>query len=291
MSKSEYLKKLEKKLVILNEDERAKVIKKYDALISSELKKGKTETEVINELGDVDKLAKEVLKEHKISQEYIERKNNSFEDTISCFVGYIVEGTRDLVAKVEKKDFHNIAIIIIYILIAMFAFWVLRLPFYIVEAIGTGVFNIFSSPVGYVLSFFWSLMINIAYILLVIWVIVIIVRKYNTSIDTYDYKRKNKSNEKKEEKEIIEVKKENTKVVKNAPLEVLFVLLKILIVIMTIPLIFTQIGLFISVGVVIVLLTKGLMLVGPLLILIGIIFIIGTIIDIIFYLTFKKGGN
>ncbi|MDD3048528.1 MAG: hypothetical protein PHQ89_00865 [Bacilli bacterium] len=295
MTKEVFLEKLKKNINILEEKEQIKIINKYKNIIEEDIKSGKTEEESIKALGDINKLTKKILKEYKISNDYIEKNSNNFEDIISRFINYIVDGTKEFISKVEKKDFKAVTEIIIYILIAMFAFWILKIPFYIVELIGNGIFNLFVNPIGIGLSFLWSFIVNVCYILLVIWIIVIIFNK----ITKKDLKEEiiKKVNQTKEEKESVNEEVKEEKIIKNktkmksVPLEILYILIKVLVIIMILPLIFMQIGLFIALGAIIVLIAKGIILIGPLLMLIGFIIILGVVTSLIFYLTFSKGGN
>jgi uncharacterized membrane protein len=288
MSRDEFLRKLEKRIMILDVKERAKVIKKYEDIIDEKIAKGLTEEEAVKELGDINKVVKDILKSYKIANDYYE-SDSSVEGSISRFINFIVDGVRNFVSKIEAKDFHSIFEIILYILIAMFAFWVINIPFYIIKAIGHGILSIFAYPVDRILIISWDIIVNLCYLFFIIWVIVIIVNKLSNKHKTEDVIIKKKT---KKEEVIKETKDEDIiERTRNVPLDIIMALIKVFIVIAILPLIFTEIGLMVAIGVIIVLIIKGVLLIGPLLVLFGLIILVGALIDLIFYLAFGRGGR
>ena len=70
MTKKEFLKILEKRLAILNEDERKDIINEYRDTISEKVKNGQTEEAAIKDFGDIDELVKELLSAYKLDPDY-----------------------------------------------------------------------------------------------------------------------------------------------------------------------------------------------------------------------------
>lgn len=70
MSKEEFLRELERKLHVLNEQERRDVLEDYAQHIDLKIKNGQTEAEAVHSLGDPGELAAELLDVYHINSEY-----------------------------------------------------------------------------------------------------------------------------------------------------------------------------------------------------------------------------
>ena len=79
MNKKEFLRVLEKRLSILNEDERKDIIDEYKDTISEKVKNGQTEEEAIKDFGNIDDLVKELLSAYKLDPEYENKEKSSFD--------------------------------------------------------------------------------------------------------------------------------------------------------------------------------------------------------------------
>ena len=292
MTKKSFLKKLELRLKLLEEKERAKVIKKYELQIDKELKDGKEENEVIRDLGNVDDEAKKILKGYKISQEYFDKEENlvddRIEDSINNVVNSVANGIRDFINKISEQDSKRVIEIALYILVFFFAFWLLKIPFIIVESIGIAIFNVFRSPVSDVFIWMWKFLLGVVYILLIIYTLVVIFNGTDKKITTR--KRKRITSNIREEKEDDLITRYNNDEASSIVLKVLIIILQIVIVIMTLPLLFAQFGFLIALGILVGLLIRGVMVIGPILIIIALMTILGNIIGIIYHFTFRKGG-
>ena len=70
MNKIEFLTDLERKLSILDEQEINDIINEYGGIIDEKIKDGKSETEAVNEFGNIEELSSEILKTYKINPNY-----------------------------------------------------------------------------------------------------------------------------------------------------------------------------------------------------------------------------
>ncbi len=70
MSKEEFLRELERKLHVLNEQERRDVLEDYAQHIDLKIRSGQTEEEAVHSLGDPGELAAELLDVYHINSEY-----------------------------------------------------------------------------------------------------------------------------------------------------------------------------------------------------------------------------
>lgn len=99
MSKEEFLRELERKLHVLNEQERRDVLEDYAQHIDLKIKNGQSEEEAVRSLGDPGELAAEMLDVYHINSEY------ASEPFVSEDAG---EASRDdkncVTGSVEKKE-------------------------------------------------------------------------------------------------------------------------------------------------------------------------------------------
>ncbi len=268
--KSSFLKKLEKGLNLIAKDEREKIIKKYEKEIDKLIKEGFKEKEAVSSLGNVDVLISKVLGEYKISSKYIkkmeDKKIRGLEAVINDFVELIIS----FVNRFMEQDIKKIMEIFLYILIFIFTFWLLKIPFFIIEVIGIGFLRMFSYPLGLDLTRLWSFFISLIYLFLIIYTLVVIAR------------RMEKGNIKFSPKEVL---KEQKKVS-----NVLLILIKIFALLGVIPLILLQLTFLIILGLLIGLMIKGVLILGPILIIFAFLIIIGSFINLVFTFIFSKGG-
>jgi|GEM_PF-992571 len=71
MTKEKFVNELAKRLSLLDSKEVDNIIQEYLDTISKKMHRGITEEEAINELGDINEIAKNVLKSYKINENYI----------------------------------------------------------------------------------------------------------------------------------------------------------------------------------------------------------------------------
>jgi len=71
MTKEKFVNELAKRLSLLDSKEVDKIIQEYLDTISKKMHRGITEEEAIHELGDINEIAKNVLKSYKINENYI----------------------------------------------------------------------------------------------------------------------------------------------------------------------------------------------------------------------------
>ena len=70
MNKSEFLKKLEDRLFVLNQKEREDIISEYRQHIEFRVQSGLTEEEAIQDFGDLEELTAEILDAYNLNPDY-----------------------------------------------------------------------------------------------------------------------------------------------------------------------------------------------------------------------------
>lgn len=284
MTKEEFLRKLESKLKILDDDEVKDIIEEYRDHIQNAIEDGKTEEEVIKSFGSVDDLAKDILSAYKVKNR---SGLNDIEDGINNFVNKVIEFVKKTFSSYNSEE--NIVNFIIEVVIILFLLWLLRVPFSIIRSLGLGFIKYFSTPIYDILKFIWLLFIDATYLVTFIMIFVTAIRKRLVVITN------EKDKEDTKEKEESKIEKINKKIVKEEPKKKywLYIMVewiaKFILFILLLPALSIVVALCIAIGFVICLMFKGIFLIGILLILIGLLILTGSFIDL--FMTFIKGGN
>lgn len=207
MDKKEFLSTLEKKLSILNKNERDDIINEYKNTINEKVKNGQDEKDAIKDFGDIDELARELLDAYKIDPDF-DKESSLLEDT----EGLIKKGANKL-ADFTKNAYNrfkatntdiNLSLvfeILIKIFLLVLVLAVLRLPFILFEDLGNEIFDAIFSPVDDILSFIWQIFLMILYVVFCILIGIALFKKYFENAPVVEVK---------ENKPVKQVKKEKT---------------------------------------------------------------------------------
>lgn len=223
MNKKEFIKLLEEKLRILDENELKDIVNEYKDTIDEKVKHGKSEKEAVSDFGDIDELTKEILKAYKINPKYTEKKDNVKEVINDC-ESWIKRSAKKLAN--FSKDIYNdfrtnnndltiemIFEILIKGIILLILFAVLRLPFELIDSLGKGILDIAFYPLDEVLIFVWQIIIFLLYLVCCILVSIAMFKNYFSKNE--DKKVIKKKIIKKEVVEIKEETKEDEKIKKS----------------------------------------------------------------------------
>lgn len=175
MSKDEFLRTLDKKLQVINEKERRDIIDEYRTHIEMKVQDGKSEEEAIEDFGDIDELVDEILDAYKINTD---RVNQSFDRKFNNFMDELYDGFKRFLGSFTSLEVDDVVKLIFEILIILLILAVLHIPFNIVSHIGSALLrNIIGFGIGYVLATIWKVVLELAYVVLFIVVIVNVVSK------------------------------------------------------------------------------------------------------------------
>ncbi len=213
MNKKEFLEKLEKKLSVLNENERKDIISEYTDTINEKTKRGQSEEEAVKDFGNLDDLAKEILSAYKIDPDY-EEKEETFttksEAVIKRWATKIAEWTDGMVNsfKASNKEINLELVfeILIKIFITLIVLLVFRGIFEGFKGLGHALFSGLFSPVGDIIYVLWVLLLVVIYILLAILLIISMFKKYfviskSSNENKKEVKKETKISKKSETKE------------------------------------------------------------------------------------------
>jgi len=301
VTKKEFLDSLEKKLSVLSDIEKQDIIAEYTDTINEKIKQGQTEKEAVKDFGNIDDLAKEILIAYKINPNY-EDKSDSFGKKSEEIIKQGAEAVSDFGRNVAKKcnistkdiSLEFIVEIIIRIFLVLIAALVLRGVFTLFGDIGRAIFDNFYDPVGSLFTLFWNILLFIIYILLCVLLIVAMFKKYFKVNEATLNKNENKT----ETKNTKNINKDSNKKQTNKPQknkgatlgDICLLIVKIFVIIyVIIP--FIVIDCLIVLGLIysVILLIKGVNLVGLVILLIGMSTLFTYLIKLLFSLLFGKG--
>lgn len=288
MNKIDFLRKLEKKLMILNDEERKDIINEYTDIIDNKVSDGKIEEEAIKEFGSVDTLAKEILEAYKINTNLGDNDERNFAQELDF---WIKKGAKELsdftqnIISQFKKDNKNVKVEDIFeiILKIIFVFFLLSIIFFPLRGLGYLISEVlFGGLFSFIINLIWRFMLGILFIFIAFLVGYTIVK------DTLN---------KKEEKEVVKTKKEVSKIeiqekkykqVASSLTNVIQSILKVFVVFWTLPFIFLLFISYLSLAVLIFGIIKGIMWYGFLLLAIASIIFFHHLLNVIYTLLFKN---
>lgn len=296
MTKKTFIKKLKEKLSILDSEEVKDIIEEYESTIDEKIKNGEEEKQAIEDFGDIDELAKEILKAYKINPKYTDDNKKEvaegFEDVIKKGASKLSDFTKSVVDDIKSQDgeftVETIFEIVLKAIALLLILAVLRLPFWLITEMGASLLDVFFFPLDKVLIVIWHLLIWIVYFAVCILIAIAI---FKNNIKSNNPKKKvTPKNEKKEdtvkeenskEKEVIQEVKEQPKKQTDGISNVFIIIAKVFItIVVTIPLILVSIGLSIAIAIMIYYCFVGINLVGPICILVAILIMVSYIADI-----------
>lgn len=303
MNKKEFLRVLEKRLSILNEDERKDIIDEYKDTIREKVKNGQTEEEAIKDFGDIDDLVKELLSAYKLDPEYENKDKSSFDHILDEGENVIKKGA-DKLAGFSKNLYHrflnsnreiNLSLIfeiLIKIFLVVLALALLRLPFILFENLGGQIFDAFFSPFNEILMVVWKICLMILYLVVCILVVIATFKQYFEGDNVSEKKdiKETKASEIKEEQAPINSRKSNKEPRDHTTVgDVLIMVLKVWVVLFVIvPLVLLDCLALIGLCFAVFYFVKGIDLLGLSILLLGGVVLITYLIKLLYNLVFSK---
>lgn len=289
MNKKDFLKKLENKLMILNDTERKDIINEYTDIIDNKISDGKTEEDAIKEFGSVDVLAKEVLEAYKINTNYNDgdNDNRNFSQELDFWIKKgakeLSEFTKNVISQF-KKDNKNVKVEDIFeiILKIMFVFFLLSIIFFPLRGLGYLISEVlFGGLFSFIINLIWRFMLGILFIFIAFLVGYTIIRDTLNKKEVEVVKTKKEiTKEEKQEKKYKQVASSLTHVIQS--------ILKVFVVFWTLPFIFLLLISYLAFAVLIFGITKGIMWYGFILLAISSIIFFHQLLNVIYTLLFKN---
>lgn len=327
MTKTKFLKELEKSLYVLAEVERKDIIDEYRDIIEEKVKHGKTEKEAVEEFGSIEELSREILSAYKVNPDYgkkdddlsesAKKLGNDFDSFVKKGAKKATEFSKELVEEIKENN-DEITIEFVFELLfkgiaTLIIMFIASLPFMLVRQIGANILDIMIYPLNHILVFVWSLFIAVLFIGCCFLIFIAMFKQYfnkgkkkERTVEKIDADNKEAVKEKQvDKKETVatsDSKQEKVNASKREPvkavkpkrekhgtplLDIFLAIAKALMVVMLIPLIMFNVGIFVSVIIIIYLMIKGLMIPGALIGGVGLLLFFGYLQTMLFNVIFR----
>lgn len=285
MNKEEFLKKLRKRLDVLENSEIEDIVSEYEGYIDEKVAKGLSEEEAVKELGDFEEIINDLLAAYKVKSSASE--DNSF----SGIINKISHGIDNIMETLSHKSGTDIIRLLIEIIIILFIICLLKIPFGMIKDLGGDIFRELAHPIGNIFKAIWYFIIDFSYIIIsIIFFIKMLERRYfknisNEIIETVEEettkssakKSKKKVNIKEEEPKSKPASKTNQVIVEKTPnhsildalVNLCILFLKFIVLMILFGIICCLIGMAFAIGFMIYLLITGVQYYGILILLIA----------------------
>lgn len=189
MNKKQFISELEKRLKVLNENERKDIINEYSDIINEKIKSGETEEQAVLEFGNIDELVKEILDSYKINPDYDNGFSKKAKDVANSTEDFIKKGAKKLADTTQNvvNDFknsgnnltlENVFEIILKVFVFLIILAILKIPFYILRSLGDSVLGGIFSPFDFGFNIIWNIIIWLLYIICCILIGIIFFKSY-----------------------------------------------------------------------------------------------------------------
>ena len=285
MNKEEFLKKLRKRLEVLEDSEIEDILSEYEGFIDEKVSKGLTEEQAVKELGNFNEIVDDLLAAYKV------KRTSGEENIFNKVINKISDAIDLFMESLNNKSGKDIVKVLIEIILILFLICLLKIPFAMIRDLGSSIFFELTFPIGNIFSSIWAFIIEISYIIVaVIFFIKTFEKRYFKDItENIVNKREEKPDSsksakiKKEKATKTEVKKENKTIVEPTNHsffyymnEICIYILKFLVLIFLIGIICYLIGISVALGFMIYLIVNGVHYFGILLLIIA-LFLGGTL--------------
>ncbi|MCX4253670.1 MAG: DUF1700 domain-containing protein [Bacilli bacterium] len=285
MNKEEFLKKLRKRLEVLEDSEIEDILSEYEGFIDEKVSKGLTEEQAVKELGNFNEIVDDLLAAYKV------KRTSGEENIFNKVINKISDAIDLFMESLNNKSGKDIVKVLIEIILILFLICLLKIPFAMIRDLGSSIFFELTFPIGNIFSSIWAFIIEISYIIVaVIFFIKTFEKRYFKDItENIVNKREEKPDSsksakiKKEKTTKTEIKKENKTVVEPTNHsffyymnEICIYILKFLVLIFLIGIICYLIGISVALGFMIYLIVNGVHYFGILLLIIA-LFLGGTL--------------
>ena len=285
MNKEEFLKKLRKRLEVLEDSEIEDILSEYEGFIDEKVSKGLTEEQAVKELGNFNEIVDDLLAAYKV------KRTSGEENIFNKVINKISDAIDLFMESLNNKSGKDIVKVLIEIILILFLICLLKIPFAMIRDLGSSIFFELTFPIGNIFSSIWAFIIEISYIIVaVIFFIKTFEKRYFKDItENIVNKREEKPDSsksakiKKEKATKTEIKKENKTVVEPTNHsffyymnEICIYILKFLVLIFLIGIICYLIGISVALGFMIYLIVNGVHYFGILLLIIA-LFLGGTL--------------
>ena len=143
MNKEGFLRKLRKKIEILEESEVEDILEEYSGFIDEKVNQGSTEEEAVKSMGNINELARELLSAYKVKNTEIKSG-----DALNKFIDEFLRIAETIINIFANKSFKEIIKFMIEIICIFIIIAICKIPFWIIKLIGGEILRELSTIVG-----------------------------------------------------------------------------------------------------------------------------------------------
>lgn len=143
MAKEEFLKKLKKKIDILEESEVEDILKDYEGFIAEKVNQGMSEEEAVKQLGNINEIVEELLSAYKIKKP--QEKNNNI---INDFVDHFIDISEKVIYTFSHKSLKEILHFVFEIIGIFIILFLCKIPFELIISLGQNVVYDLCTSIG-----------------------------------------------------------------------------------------------------------------------------------------------
>ncbi len=180
-----FLEKLESKIILLEEKERKKILKRYQQKITEQMKEGKSLKEAIASLGTMDDIVAEIYAEYHLNVTYSTSKKtfgekvNSWIGSAANFLSDTVEETIRYATSSNGEHFlYTFFEILLKILLLVLAFLLMKIPFYLLQGLIESICNLLFYPFDSALIGLSNFVLSVIYFILCVFLGVFLFKGY-----------------------------------------------------------------------------------------------------------------
>lgn len=166
MTKQDFLNRLSLRLEVLSRKEREDIIEEYSQHIDMKVQSGMSEEDAINDFGDIDALADEILEAYNLNTDYVKDKERrqSFEKKIADKVSGFAKTISKIADSISQKNGKQIFSIAMKFIILVVILLLLRIPVSVLIGLAAVLFAFLPGFMEAAITGIISVLINLIYL-------------------------------------------------------------------------------------------------------------------------------
>lgn len=222
-------------------------------------------------------------------------KTTKIEKWIDLIVNKIILFLQDFTKLLSTKKGEYLIKIVFKVFIILLFIWLLKLPFALIEGIGRLILKVLPVPIYQVSRSIWIFLSRFSYLIVAVLMLYYLIKQLIQTNQEQIVEEKKSKSKKKIKIEEDNKKKDEKSSKENNYAEMMFqpflILIRTLAILITIPIWCFVILLAVVLALLVSFLFQGVYIISLFFIVIGLLMISCSIISLIYYFTFQKGGN
>jgi len=170
VTKQEFLSRLSKMLEVLNKQERDDILAEYSQHIDMKVQEGMSEEDAINDFGDIESLAKEILEAYNLDTNFVnnntntKKKKKDAEKALSERISGFADRVADIADAISKKSSKELLSLLLKFIIMLVVLCLLRIPVKLLIGLGFSMFAYLPGYASSAISGVIAVLVNLVYI-------------------------------------------------------------------------------------------------------------------------------